>query len=106
MWTVQGFSQQKKFFENTARSVGFAHAYVFSGQEMIGKKVFAHDLFTMANRHARFASHDPDLCELAPRVAEGESKIYIEDIRDLKKFLSLKLLKGHINSPSLMTLIV
>jgi DNA polymerase III subunit delta' len=98
MWTVKGFEQQKEFFENIVRSgpaaAGLAHAYLFSGQEMIGKKMFARDLFTMANRHARFANHNPDFLELAPHVAEGEASIYIEDIRDLKKFLSLKIFQG------------
>ena len=98
MWTVTSFEQQKKFFEGLVRqgppAGGLAHAYIFSGQEMIGKKIFAHDLFTMANRHARFALHDPDLCELGPRVSEGEASIYIEDIRDLKKFLSLTVYQG------------
>jgi len=94
MWIVTGFEQQKKFFEGLVRQGGLAHAYIFSGQEMIGKKMFAHDLFTMANRHPRFALHDPDLCELAPRVAEDETWIYIEDVRDLKKFLSLKAFQG------------
>ncbi len=94
MWNTQGFEQQKKFFENLVRTGTLAHAYVFSGQEMIGKRMFARDLFTIANRQARFASHDPDLCELAPKTSEGEASIYIEDIRDLKKFLSLKAFQG------------
>ncbi|OGN27657.1 MAG: hypothetical protein A2941_01560 [Candidatus Yanofskybacteria bacterium RIFCSPLOWO2_01_FULL_49_17] len=98
MWTINGFEQQKKFFENLARASppagGLAHAYIFSGPEMIGKKMFARDLFTIANRMARFALHDPDLCELAPRLAEGETWIYIDDVRDLKRFLSLKAFQG------------
>jgi len=98
MWTVTGFEQQKKFFEGLVRQSppagGLAHAYIFSGQEMIGKKMFAHDVFTMANRQARFASHNPDLCELAPRVADDETWIYIEDVRNLKRFLSLKAFQG------------
>lgn len=94
MWTVNGFEQQKKYFENLVRGGALSHAYIFSGPEQIGKKMFAQDLFTLANRQARFASHDPDLCQLAPRVAEDETWIYIEDIRDLKKFLALKAFQG------------
>ena len=42
----------------------------------------------MVNKREPFG--DPDFKLLSPRLEEGETKIYIEDIRDLKSYLSLK----------------
>ena len=65
-----------------------AHAYLFSGPDGIGKKDFARDLFLLVNN--RESDNDPDFRFLAPRLDEDETKIYVEDIRDLKSYLSLK----------------
>ncbi len=94
MWNVQGFEQQKRFFSDIIRTGRLSHAYIFSGQEMIGKKMFARDLLTVANRRSRFGMFDPDLCELGPKTDEGEMGIYIGDVRDMKRFLSLKAFQG------------
>lgn len=65
-----------------------SHAYIFCGPEGIGKKMFAYDIFRIVNR--REPEGDPDFKILSPRLEDDETKIYIEDIRDLKSYLSLK----------------
>ena len=93
-WQTIGFEKQKKFFaqilETAPPAGGLAHAYIFAGPEMIGKQMFARDLFVLANNREQFNQNDPDLRMVSPRLAEGETKIYIEDARDIKQFLSLK----------------
>jgi len=89
-WQTTGFIQQKKIFESLIEQDVLSHAYIFQGPEQIGKKLFAQDLFVKANKREKFDVTDPDLFMIAPRVTEGDTKIYIEDIRDLKKFLSLR----------------
>lgn len=112
-WNTIGFAQQKKIFEGLIKQGGLSHAYIFQGPEQIGKKLFAQDLFVLANKRDKFDSTDPDLFNIAPRGNDGDdppsqqsassfvktsadksarqgTKIYIEDIRDLKTFLSLR----------------
>src|SRR3989344_3651467 len=83
-----GHNKQKKYFKHVIDNDSLSHAYLFSGPEMIGKKTFAFEL-------ARTIIGDDfdkntDFKFIAPKIEEGESKIYIEDIRDFKKFMSLK----------------
>lgn len=89
-WRTTGFDNQKRSFLNIIKNDALSHAYIFQGPDQIGKKLFAQDLFTLVNSRSAFDPADPDLFMLAPRVAEGETKIYIEDVRDLKSFLSLR----------------
>jgi len=46
-WKTVGFEAQKKFFDKVIENDLLNHAYLFSGQDMIGKKTFALEL---ANR--------------------------------------------------------
>lgn len=89
-WRTTGFAQQKRTFESLIEQDALAHAYIFQGPEQIGKKLFAQDLFMRVNGRDKFDATDPDFFMIAPRLAEDETKIYIEDIRDLKAFLALK----------------
>lgn len=82
------FNKQKKYFESVVKNGHLSHAYLFSGSEGIGKKMFAYDIFRLINK--REPEGDPDFKFLAPRLEEGETKIYVEDIRDLKVYLTLK----------------
>jgi len=94
MWTTTGFDQQKEMFKNLIDQGKLSHAYIFQGSEGIGKKLFAQDLFAYANNNSEFNPNDPDLFVLSPRTEEDQTKIYIENIRDLKTFLSLKPYQG------------
>lgn len=87
-WTTIGYNSNKKYFEEVIKKGFLAHAYLFSGPEGIGKKIFAYDIFRLVNN--REPEGDPDFKFLTPRLEEEETKIYIEDIRNLKSYLSLK----------------
>lgn len=87
-WNTTGFDKNKNYFETVVKNGILSHAYIFCGPDGIGKKVFAHDLFRLVNQ--RELENDPDFKLLTPRLEDGETKIYIEDIRDLKSYLSLK----------------
>lgn len=88
MWNTVGYEKQKEYFENIVKNGNFSHAYLFSGPEEIGKKAFAYDIFRLINQ--RKPEGDPDFKLLTPRLEDDETKIYIEDIRNLKSYLSLK----------------
>src|SRR3989344_6922537 len=87
-WTTTGHNSNKKYFENVVKQGVLSHAYLFCGTGRIGKKMFAMDIFRLINQ--REPEGDPDFVLLTPRIEEDETKIYIEDIRDLKPYLSLK----------------
>ena len=87
-WTISGHNNNKKYFEDVIKKDVLSHAYIFCGPEGIGKKAFAYDIFRLVNQ--REPEGDPDFKLLTPRLDEDETKIYIEDIRKLKSYLSLK----------------
>ena len=86
--TTNSHSSNQKYFETIVKNGMLGHAYLFSGPEGSGKKDLAFELFRLLNN--REAQGDPDFKLIAPRVEEDETKIYIEDTRDIKNFLSLK----------------
>jgi len=86
-WQTFGFENIKKYFEKALADDSLEHAYLFSGQEMIGKRTFALELAgpiqgSPVNRAALYG--EPDLLML------GSESVGIDEIRKLKKFLSLK----------------
>lgn len=83
-----GHDRNKKYFQNVIKNGAISHAYLFTGQEMIGKKMLALELFELINE--RSYMNDPDFVFLGPNLSEGESKIYIEDVRKLKSFFRFK----------------
>jgi DNA polymerase III subunit delta' len=85
-----GFEKQKEYFKRTTENGSLSHAYIFSGPDQIGKKRFALEIYTKLNEKEGISEMDSDFKILAPRTEEGERKIYIEDIRDSKAFLSMK----------------
>jgi|SRR3989344_1495059 len=87
-----GHEKNKKYFKNLIKNESLGHAYLLSGPEMIGKKLFALELYELLN--GRRPENDPDFKLVSPRIDEGETQIYIEDVRDIKKFLSLKAYNG------------
>ena len=84
-WQVLGFQKNKVFFEKITQNGEIGHAYLFTGQEMIGKKMFALDLVDLVNNSKVEFGNNPSLLLL-----EGENGISIDQVRDLKKFLSFK----------------
>ena len=99
-WNTIGFDKNKKYFINIVKNGHLSHAYLFCGPEGIGKKMFAYDIFRLVNHREPEnlkGQSDPDFKLLTPRLEEDDlpagrhgTKIYIEDIRNLKSFLSLK----------------
>src|SRR3989344_6540052 len=87
-WTIKDFDKNKHYFEDAVKNGNLSHAYLFCGPEGIGKKMFAYNLFRLINQ--REPDSDPDFKLLTPRLDEDETKIYVEDVRDLKSYLSLK----------------
>jgi len=83
-----GHNSNRKYFETATKNKALAHAYIFYGPEMIGKKMFAEDLFRLLN--STEPSNQPDFKLISPRIEEGKTQIYIDDIRELKHFLSFK----------------
>ena len=83
-----GHDRNKKYFKNVIKNGALAHAYLFTGPDMIGKKSFATELYTLIN--GRESGNDPDFVLVASDVIEDESKIYIEDVRKLRSFFRLK----------------
>ena len=92
MWTTLGLDKNKESFEKIIAENRLGHAYLFWGEEMIGKRTFAIELCAKINNN--LAGNAFDTTIIAPRHSEGETKIYIEDARDLKTFLSLKPIFG------------
>ena len=88
MWNTKGHEKQKIYFEEALKRNNLSHAYLFGGPEGIGKKRFAYDIFRLINQ--REPEGDPDFKLLTPRLEDDETKIYTEDIRDLKAYLALK----------------
>src|SRR3989344_3218725 len=84
-----GHTKNIKYFQNVIKTGRLVHAYLFSGPEMIGKKMFAVNLAQNILSTSHVESN-PDLKIISPKIDEGDTKIYIEDIRDLKSFLSVK----------------
>lgn len=94
MWSVIGFEENKKYFEKVLKAGRFSHAYVFWGPEMIGKRKFAEELYLASNKSVFSLVGDPDLKFVSPRLSDGETKIYIEDAREIKNFFILKPFHG------------
>ena len=91
-WKTIGFDKNKKYFLDAIKNGNLSHAYIFCGPDGIGKKLFAYDLFSFINQ--REPEGDPDFKLLTPRLEDDETKIYIEDVRNLKSYLSLKSYRG------------
>lgn len=83
-WKTWGFEEQKKFFQKTWQNGSLAHSYLFTGQEMIGKKTLALELAGLFSGFKGEPANNPQLLWL-----KGETGVGIEEIRNLKKFLSL-----------------
>ena len=91
-WQTIGFNKNKNLFEDIITNKRLGHSYLFWGEDMIGKKTFATELCFIMNDEEYHS--DLDSLVIAPKILEGETKIYIEDIRNLKSFLSFRPLFG------------
>ncbi|HXV26619.1 MAG TPA: AAA family ATPase [Candidatus Paceibacterota bacterium] len=87
-WSVIGHEKQKVYFADILKTGRFAHAYLFTGPEMVGKRTFATELISAAHGGAVVGVSDP----YAVRVgAPDRTTIEIEeDIRPLRSALHLR----------------
>lgn len=92
-WKTEGFNFIKEFFEKFMTSGHLSHAYIFSGQEMIGKKTFALELAHQINNTSESEIH-PDIFTIDPSLSESGESIPIEQIRNAKNSLSLSVYSG------------
>lgn len=84
-----GHQKQREFLKKTIQKGTFSHAYLFSGQEKLGKKKIALETVSLLLGIDTEKQH-PDLMIIEP--SEGEIKI--GQIRDLIFWLSLKPYSG------------
>lgn len=86
------YQKHKDYFKKLLEQKRLGHAYLFTGPNSVGKKNFAEDLCVLLT--GKNFINNPDLKLLSPKTEEGDHKIYIEDVRDLKSFMSLKAYSG------------
>src|SRR3989338_10029662 len=85
---MSNYNKQKIYFENLWKRGNLGHAYLLTGQDAAGKKSFAEDICTLLT--GKGFENNPDLKFIRPNIEEDDHKIYIENIRDLKSFMSFK----------------
>ncbi|MDO8436513.1 MAG: hypothetical protein Q7S82_04035 [bacterium] len=86
---IIGHQKQWAFLSILAKSGNFSHAYLFSGQEKIGKKTLALEWLSLLFKQPIFTNNGimhPDLSLIEPK----EKEIQIAQIRELIWKLSLK----------------
>ena len=86
-----GFEKNKEFFETAVKNEGLGHAYLFTGQEMIGKRTFALELANQLTGHQTNDSllSNPDILFINSDGSESGQTIAIEEARRIKNFVSL-----------------
>lgn len=94
-WQTIGFEENKAFFENLINGDSISHAYLFTGEEMIGRKTFALELARLVNqREAGRIDIDPDVLVIDPSLSQSGQTIGIDEIRKAKMFASTGPLSG------------
>ena len=97
IWQIIGFEKNKKLFVNAIKDGSLSHAYLFSGQEMIGKRTFALELISLAAQLSGSTTEylvveplsNPDILVVNAASSESGQTIAIEEVRKIKNFVSL-----------------
>lgn len=91
-----GHQKQWEFFERLSETGKISHAYLFSGQDKLGKKTLALEWISLLfNKDIRKNQH-PDFILIEPKrqragkTLSGKKEIHINQIRDLTWKLSLR----------------
>jgi DNA polymerase-3 subunit delta' len=87
-WQTLGFDKIKSHFDKLLKHGGLNHAYLFSGQEMIGKRTYALELAAKI-ADTPIGTADMNHKIIDPSDSESGQSISIENIRELKNFLNL-----------------
>lgn len=85
-WQTLGFDKNKRLFEGVLKNGFFSHAYLFSGQEMIGKKTFAIELANLVTGATLLSN--PDILIVNSSGSESGQSIAVEEVRRIKHFVS------------------
>ncbi len=93
-WQTLGFDKNRKLFENSIQTGEFAHAYLFTGQEMIGKRTFAFELASHVITGGKSQGNNPDILTVSPAGSESGHSIAIEEVRKIKNFVFLSSYAG------------
>ncbi|MBI2670003.1 MAG: hypothetical protein HYX20_02590 [Candidatus Yanofskybacteria bacterium] len=102
-WHTIGFDKNKFFFETVIKNGQLSHAYLFTGQDMIGKRTFALELVQNLFKISLFRGststrlslyeveplNNPDVLFVNSANSESGQTIAIEDVRKIKNFISL-----------------
>lgn len=96
---IIGHKKQREFFENKIKNGQLAHAYLFCGQDGIGKKMFALEIANFLN--CRFpdlmivsASRESSFAKASDDKEKVATEIGVEQVRKVQEFLSLKSYNG------------
>ena len=82
------FHKQKKYFESLVRNNLLSHAYLFSGEDSVGKRGFTEEVCVLLT--GKTFENNPDLKLIYPGMKEDKRRIDIGSIRGLKSFMYLK----------------
>ena len=101
-WQTHGFEFIKKYFEQIILNDQpfdyaqdkLSHAYIFFGQEMIGKRTFALELSYKINGSKTEGSTNPDVYLVSPNSSKSGRSITIDEIRKVRQFLYLSTMIG------------
>lgn len=87
-----GHQKQRQFLKKIAESGKIPHAFLFSGQEKLGKKIVAIEwISSLFNQSLK---NHPDFILVTPPSSRGGGQIQIDQIRELSWRLSLKPFKA------------
>jgi DNA polymerase-3 subunit delta' len=94
LWQTIGFDKIKGLFNKTLNENTFGHAYIFTGEDMIGKKTFALELAGIATG-PQPSKFNPDVLFIDTANSESGQSITIDGIRQVKNFVSLSAYSGN-----------
>lgn len=97
-WKVVGHKTQIEYLKSNINSEDLSHAYLFTGEEKIGKRLIALSFVKslLCNSEIRFCGKCPSCNQIEKgihpdvSILEGTSAIKIEEIRELVSKVSLK----------------
>lgn len=93
-WRTIGFDKNKKLFERAIQNSALGHAYLFSGQEMIGKRTFALELALQVLRGSTSKEVEPlsklDIMVVNTAGSDSGRSIAIEEVRKINNFVSFR----------------
>ncbi|TSC91918.1 MAG: DNA polymerase III subunit delta' [Parcubacteria group bacterium Licking1014_17] len=96
MWRTLGFDREKEFFERAMKNGDVKHAYLFTGQDMIGKRTFALELVDklVGAGTKNEATSQFDILFIDSSSSESGQTITIDAVKEIKNRLSMTAYSG------------